>query len=61
MLLRQEYGKAVNMALLLGDRNVLKHAIDTVPSASIDFVQKSIETRSLHVLMRFLAEEIVSF
>ena len=50
----------MNMALLLGDRTVLKHAVDTVPSASIDFVQKSIETRSLHFLMRFLAEEIVS-
>ena len=55
-----QYGKALNMALLLGDREVLKGALDAVPETSIDLVQKTIEIRSLHVLMRFLAEEIVS-
>jgi hypothetical protein len=56
-----EYGRAINMALCLGDHGCIKKAVDAVHTEAIDFVQKSIDLRSLHILMKFLAEEIVSF
>lgn len=48
------------MALCLGDHTCIKKAVDSVHPDAIDFVQKSIDLRSLHILMKFLAEEIVS-
>ncbi len=48
------------MALLLGEKSVLKRAVDAVGPASIELVQKSIEISCLDTFMRFLAEEIVS-
>jgi hypothetical protein len=55
----REYGRAINMALLLGDRSVLKRAIDAVAPSGIDLIQKSIDMFSMDFLMKFLAEEIV--
>lgn len=59
-LASHNYSQAINMALLLGSRPVLKRAVDSVGTSSIDLVQKSIDLSSIDALMRFLAEEIVS-
>lgn len=58
-LASHSYAHAINMALLLGIKSVLKRAVDAVDPISIELVQKSIDVSSLNVLMRFLAEEIV--
>ena len=59
-LASHSFAHAINMALLLGTKAVLKRAVDTVEPTSIELIQKSIDISSLDVLMRFLAEEIVS-
>jgi Dip2/Utp12 Family len=56
---RQEYGLAVNMALHLGEKNVLKKALDAVPAMGIELVVKSLDVRMLRDVLRFLAEELV--
>ena len=55
----RSYAQAINMAVLLGTRSVLKRAVDAVDRDSIELVQKSIDRTSLDGLMFFLAEEIV--
>jgi len=57
-LTRCEFGKAINMALHLGEKYVLKKAVDAIEIDSIELVVKSIDVRMLHFLFRFLAEEI---
>lgn len=56
---REEFGLAVNMALHLGESDVLKRAVDSVDASSIELVVKSIDVRMMTAFMRFLAEEIV--
>lgn len=55
-----EYSLAVNMALHLGEREVLKKAVDSVPLDSIDLVVKTIDGRMLKDLLKFVADEIVA-
>ena len=57
---KHEYGLALNMALHLGEKNVLKIAVDAVPPEGIELVVKSVDVRMLRDLLRFLAEEVVS-
>jgi periodic tryptophan protein 2 len=56
---RSEFGAAVNMALHLGERAVLKRAVDGVALDSIPFVVKSLDPRMLKDLLKFVADEIV--
>lgn len=58
-LSRQEFQLAINMALHLGEKKVLKRAIDSVDSSSIELVVKSIDLRMLRDMMKFLADELV--
>jgi periodic tryptophan protein 2 len=55
-----EFSTAVNMALHLGERDVLKKAVDSVVLESIDLVVKSVDGRMLKDLLKFVADEIVS-
>lgn len=59
-LASHSYAEAINMAALLNTKSVLKRAIDSVELSSIELVQKSIDESALEILMKFLAEEIVS-
>jgi periodic tryptophan protein 2 len=56
-----EYSTAVNMALHLGEAAVLKKAVDSVPLTSIELVVKTIDGRMLKDLLKFVADEIVSY
>ena len=47
------------MALHLGERDVLKHAVDEVPLDSISLVIKTLDGTMLRDMMRFVAEEVV--
>ena len=60
-LSKQEYTLAVNIALHLGERDVLKGAADAVPIGDIELVVRSLDPRVLRQLLKFIAEEIVSF
>jgi len=55
---RKEFGLAINMALHLGEREVLKQAIDVVPLGSLDMVVLGVDTRMLKQLLGCLAEEL---
>ena len=55
-----EFSLAVNMALHLGEREVLKQAVDSVKVESIELVVKSLDPRMLKDLLKFIADEIVS-
>ena len=55
-----EYSAGVNMALHLGEVDVLKKAVDSVPMDSIELVVKTIDGRMLKDLLKFIADEIVS-
>ena len=55
------YAQAINMAVLLGTKSVLKRAVDAVDRDSIELVPKAIDSASLGGLMCFLAEEIVRY
>jgi len=57
---KQEYGLAINMALHLGEQNVLKQAIDAVPLTSIDIVVLSVDVRMLKPFLTHIADELVS-
>eukprot|EP00596_Hydrurales_sp_CCMP1899_P003442 CAMPEP_0119050586 /NCGR_PEP_ID=MMETSP1177-20130426/70734_1 /TAXON_ID=2985 /ORGANISM="Ochromonas sp, Strain CCMP1899" /LENGTH=830 /DNA_ID=CAMNT_0007029157 /DNA_START=526 /DNA_END=3015 /DNA_ORIENTATION=+ len=59
-IIRQEYGLAVNMSLHLGEKAVVKKAVDAVPEEGIDLVVMSLDVRMLKDLLRFLAEEVLS-
>eukprot|EP01034_Spumella_vulgaris_P031898 gene31898-39410_t len=59
-LARENFGLAVNMALHLGERDVLKRTVDAVPSEAVDLVVKSVDTRMLRDFLKFLAEEVVA-
>ena len=59
-LTRCEFGLAINMALHLNEKQVLKLAIDNIELAAIELVVKSIDVRMMRDLLRFLAEEIVA-
>lgn len=56
-----EFGAAVNMALHLGEKEVLKRAVDSVQVDAIELVVKSVDARMLKDLLKFVADEIVSF
>lgn len=58
-LRRCEYALAINMALHLGERDVLKQAVDEVPLDSISLVIKTLDGTMLRDMMRFVAEEVV--
>lgn len=55
-----EFSAAVNMALHLGEREVLKKAVDSVKVEAIELVVKSVDARMLKDLLKFVADEIVS-
>lgn len=55
-----EFGAAVNMALHLGEKEVLKKAVDSVKVEAIELVVKSVDARMLKDLLKFIADEIVS-
>lgn len=55
-----EYTHALNMALHLSERDILKEAVDAIAITSIPLVVKSIDIHMLKRLLRFLADEIVS-
>jgi hypothetical protein len=55
-----EYTHALNMALHLAERDMIKEAVDSVAISSIPLVVKSIDLHVLKKLLRFLADEIVS-
>ena len=57
---RCEFGLAINMALHLGEQNILKFAIDNVEIDSIELVVKSLDANFLQNLIKFLGNEIVS-
>lgn len=56
-----EYTHALNMALHLSERDIIKEAVDAVSIVSIPLVVKSIDINMLKHFLRFLANEIVSF
>ena len=58
-ILNEDFTLAVNMALHLGEKGVLKRAVDAVPTDALDLVVKTLDPRLLRDLLRFLAEEIV--
>ena len=57
---KQEYGLALNMALHLGERNVLKKAVDAIDLLNIDLVVLSVDIRMLKEMLSFIAEELTS-
>lgn len=59
-LAHQEYTLAINMALQLNERNLLKQVVDSVKYENVEFVVKSIDVRMLKTLLQFFAEELVS-
>ena len=56
---KNEYTLAINMALYLAEKSVLKQSIDAVQIDSIELVIKTIDPRMLKDLLKFLAEELV--
>ena len=56
---RHEHGLAINMALHLGEQDVLKKAIDSVEIDAIALVVRSIDPQMLKALMKFIAGELV--
>lgn len=56
---RHEHGLAINMALHLGEQNVLKKAVDSVEVDDIELVVKSLHVQMLKSLLKFLANELV--
>lgn len=58
---RQELGLAINMALHLGEADVLKVAVDAVPVESVDVIARALDVRMLKPFLTFLAEQLVSF
>ena len=56
---REEFSLAVNMALHLGERGVLKGAVDAVAVEAVELVVMSIDARMLRDFLKFLAEEVV--
>eukprot|EP01038_Epipyxis_sp_PR26KG_P014178 gene14178-19024_t len=56
---REEYGLAINMALHLGERELIKKAFDSVPMDSIELVVKSVDPRMMKDALKFIAEELV--
>ena len=58
---RQEYGLAINMALHLGELDVLRLAVNAVGVDSVDMVVKSLDLRMLKQFLKFLADEVVRF
>ena len=57
----EEFTLAINMALYLAEKSVVKQAVDAVPIESIELVIKSIDPRMLKDLLKFLAEELVLY
>lgn len=57
---KQEYGLALNMALHLGERDVLKKAVDAIELKSIDLVVLGIDIRMLKKILSFIAEELAT-
>lgn len=47
------------MALHLGEKSILKKAMDAVPIESIDLVVKSIDFHMVRNFLRFIAEDLV--
>ena len=56
---RGDVGLALNMALHLGEHDVLLKAVDAVGYDSIDLIVKSVDVLMLKRFMRFLAEQLV--
>lgn len=54
------FAKAVNIALHLGERHVLKSAVEAVAMDAIELVVRSLDLRLAKNLLVFIAEEIVS-
>lgn len=54
-----EHTHALNMALHLAEKDMIKEALDSVAISSIPLVVKSIDLHMLKKLLRFLADEIV--
>lgn len=57
---REEYSLAINMALHLGEREMLKKAIDAVNISAIELVIKSLDPTMIKDILKFLSEELVS-
>lgn len=57
---REEFTLAINMALFLAEKYVIKQSVDAVPIDAIELVVKTIDSRMLKDLLKFLAEELVN-
>jgi len=57
---RGEMGLALNMALHLGENNILLKVVDAVAFPSIELIVKSADVLMLKRFIRFLAEQLVS-
>ena len=58
---RNEYALAINMSLHLHEKQLIKQAIDSISMNAIELVVKSIDVRMIKELLKFIAEQIVSF
>ena len=57
----KEFGRAVNMALHLGEKKTIKTTIDSIDIAAMELVVQSIDVRMLRQVILFLTEELVRF
>lgn len=55
----EDYSGAITMAVHLGEIDLVKNAVESVELESIELVAKTVDTRILKDLFRFLAEELV--